>query len=189
MIVGSEKRFQFVGQLEAATRSQLPVSSLARSPLPASVSCRCMDLLFRLLQPRSSRYFFVVASFLALAVVNGSLRHSPGTPQHRSFPQLNSHRARVHRNRQRPPANDFTGRAHNSPPPFTPQGQRASGKVLTLLILVALTRRPDFRSSGKKWPVPGLPGPSRRRKWRRQGADWGRRPLGRYSALHCHEVH
>jgi len=28
MIVGSEKRFQFVGQLEAATRSQLAVSSL-----------------------------------------------------------------------------------------------------------------------------------------------------------------
>ena len=99
--------------------------------LPTSGSCRCMDLLFRLLQPRSSRYFFVVASFLALAVVNGSLRHSPGTPQHRSFPQLNFHRARVHRNRQRPRANDFTGRAQNSPPAFTPQGQRASGKVLT----------------------------------------------------------
>ena len=101
--------------------------------LPTSVSCRCMDLLFRLLQPRSSRYFFVVASFLALADVNGFMRHSPGTPQHRSFPQLNFHRARVHRNRQRPPANDFTGRAQNSPPPFTPQGQRASGKVLTRL--------------------------------------------------------
>src|SRR5215472_4979113 len=51
-----------------------------------------MDLLFQLLQPRSSRYFFVVASFLVLAVVNGASWHSPGTPQHRSFPQLNSHR-------------------------------------------------------------------------------------------------
>src|SRR5215472_9263940 len=51
-----------------------------------------MDLLFQLLQPRSSRYFFVVASILVLAVVNGASWHSPGTPQHRSFPQLNSHR-------------------------------------------------------------------------------------------------
>ena len=58
--------------------------------------------------------------------------HSPGTSPTRSFPQLNLHRARVHRNRQRPRANGFTGPAQNSPPAFTPQGQRASGKALTL---------------------------------------------------------
>ena len=27
--------------------------------------------------------------------------------------------------------NDFTGRAQNSPPPFTPEQERASGKALT----------------------------------------------------------
>ena len=31
-----------------------------------------------------------------------------------------------------PRANGFTGRAQNSPPAFTPQGQRASDKALTL---------------------------------------------------------
>src|SRR2546429_3385370 len=55
-------------------------------------------------------------------------RHTSTPP----FPQLNFHKARVHRNRQRPRANGFTGRAQNSPPAFTPQGQRASDKALTL---------------------------------------------------------
>src|SRR2546429_9661969 len=32
-----------------------------------------------------------------------------------------------------PRANGFTGRAQNSPPAFTPQGQRASDKALTLI--------------------------------------------------------
>jgi len=36
--------------------------------------------------------------------------------------------------------NGFTGRAQNSPPTFTPQRQRASGKALTLII--------HFRSVG-----------------------------------------
>jgi hypothetical protein len=54
-------------------------------------------------------------------VVSCSLWPSPGKPQHPSFPQLNFHRARVHRNRQRPRANGFIGRAQNSPPPFTSQ--------------------------------------------------------------------
>src|SRR5438105_9407976 len=33
-----------------------------------------------------------------------------------------------------PRANGFTGRAQNSPPAFTPQGQRASDKALTLYV-------------------------------------------------------
>ena len=57
------------------------------------------------------------------------LWHSPGTPQHRSFPQLNFHRGRVHRNRKRPRANGFTGCAQLSGP-FNPHAHRASGKAL-----------------------------------------------------------
>jgi hypothetical protein len=50
----------------------------------------------------------------------------------RPLPQLNLHSTRVHRNHARPRPNDFTGRAQNSSSPFTPQRERASGKVLTL---------------------------------------------------------
>ena len=74
----------------------------------------------------------MLASLLAHGVVSCSPRRSPGTPQHRSFPQLNFHRARVHRSRQRPRANGFTERAQNYLPPSTPQRERASGKALTL---------------------------------------------------------
>jgi integrase/recombinase XerD len=58
-------------------------------------------------------------------------RPSLGTLQRRSFPQLNLHRARVHRNHGRSRSNGFTRRAQNFPPPSTPRSERASGKALT----------------------------------------------------------
>src|SRR2546427_11636087 len=61
------------------------------------------------------------------------LRYRSHLESRRSFPQLNLHRARVHRNHGRPRPNGFTGRAQNSPPPFTPQRERASGKALTFI--------------------------------------------------------
>src|SRR6059036_2626965 len=45
------------------------------------------------------------------------LRYRSHLESRRSFPQLNLHRARVHRNHGRPRPNGFTGRAQNLPPP------------------------------------------------------------------------
>jgi len=58
------------------------------------------------------------------------LQHGLGTPQYRSFPRLNLHKARVRRNHERPRPNGFAGRARSSSPPLTPQRERASGKAL-----------------------------------------------------------
>src|SRR5256885_11597063 len=55
-------------------------------------------------------------------------------------------------NRQRPRANGFTGRAQNSPPAFTPQGQRASDKALTLLKSVGELRRSEEHTSELQSP-------------------------------------
>ena len=43
------------------------------------------------------------------------------------------------RSHGRPPPNDFTERARNSLPPFTPQPKRASGKALTFTRILAIT--------------------------------------------------
>ena len=59
-----------------------------------------------------------------------ALQHRLGTPQNRPFPQLNLHRARVHRNHGRPRPNGFTGRAQNYLPPLTPYPESASVKPL-----------------------------------------------------------
>ena len=113
-------RMFIVSRPPAASRL-IALVGFAQGRITFSPKRCCENLLFQHLLPWLSRYFFVVASFLAPTVVSGSRWHSSGTPQHRSFPQLNFHRARVHRNRQRPRANGFTGRAQNSPPAFTPQ--------------------------------------------------------------------
>src|SRR5260370_7130371 len=81
--------------------------------------------------------------FLVRGVTGHAPRRSFGAPQIRPFPQLNLHKARVRRNHGRPPPNGFTGRAQNSPPPFTPHRKRASGKALAL-----------FRKSNLSEPVP-----------------------------------
>jgi len=64
-----------------------------------------------------------------LALCRATSAHLNAAP----IPQLNFHRARVHRSRQRPRANGFTGRARNYLPTSTPQRERASGKALTLI--------------------------------------------------------
>ena len=73
-------------------------------PLRTAVSCRGTDLLFQLLQPRSSASFFAAASFGAHPVTCRAMRHSLGTARRRSFPLLNLHSARVRRNRGRLPS-------------------------------------------------------------------------------------
>jgi hypothetical protein len=92
-----------------------------------------IDSFFQLLRPQSSRYFFVLANFRAQGVMSRALWHGFCTPQCRSFPQLNLHRVRVHRNRGRPRANGFTECAGCYLPPFTPQRESASGKALTFI--------------------------------------------------------
>src|SRR5260370_42215384 len=77
-----------------------------------------------------SQHRFTVAIFWVRGVTGHAPRRSFGAPQNRPFPPLNLHKARVRRNHGRPPPNGFTGRAQNSPPPFTPHRERASGKAL-----------------------------------------------------------
>jgi hypothetical protein len=57
--------------------------------------------------------------------------HGLGASQHRTFPHLNLHRARVRRNHGRPHSNGFIERARKTLPDFTAQSQRASDKALT----------------------------------------------------------
>jgi hypothetical protein len=71
-----------------------------------------------------------MANFRAQGVMSRALQHGRDTPQYRSFPPLNLHRARVHRNHERQRPNGFTGRAQKSLPPFTLYRERASGKAL-----------------------------------------------------------
>jgi hypothetical protein len=79
---------------------------------------------------RSSRYFVAITNLLARRAVFCGRQHNLGEPRLRSFPPLNLHKVRVHRNHGRPRPNGFTGRAPNSGNPFTPQPERASGKAL-----------------------------------------------------------
>jgi hypothetical protein len=58
--------------------------------------------------------------FWAYGARGCALQDSLGTPQNRSFPQLNLHN-RVRRNHGRPRPNGFTGRALNYLASFTPQ--------------------------------------------------------------------
>src|ERR1022692_2506834 len=69
----------------------------------------------------------------ASGVVCRAPPHSSGEPQHRTFPLLNLHRARVRRKHGRPRSNGFIERAQNTPPDFTAQSQRASDKALTFI--------------------------------------------------------
>jgi len=72
----------------------------------------------------SSRLFTQFCAFLtlsSLAVVCRALPHCLGTSQHRTFPALNLHRARVRRNHGRLPSNGSIERAQNSLPAFRPQ--------------------------------------------------------------------
>src|SRR5258708_34933770 len=85
------------------------------------------------LQRQFSQHRFTVAIFWVRGVTGHAPRRSFGAPQNRPFPQLNLHKARVRRNHGRPPPNGFTGRAQNSPPPFTPHRERASVKALALV--------------------------------------------------------
>jgi hypothetical protein len=63
-----------------------------------------MDLLFQLLQPRSSRSFFATACFGTATARCRALPHSLGTTPRRSFPRLNLHNDRVRRNHGRLPS-------------------------------------------------------------------------------------
>src|SRR5215472_14341000 len=69
----------------------------------------------------------------ACRVVGCAPQHRLDTPHTHPFPQLNLHRARVHRTHGRPRPNGFTGRAQNSGLSFTAERERASGKALTLI--------------------------------------------------------
>lgn len=64
-----------------------------RAPRTA-VPGRPIDPFFQLFQSRSLRYFFAVVNFDAHRVLCCALQHGLDTPQYRSFPQLNLHRAR-----------------------------------------------------------------------------------------------
>jgi hypothetical protein len=77
-------------------------------------------------------YFIPVANLLPHRASCCAPWHRLRAPQHRCFPRLNLHSARIRRNHGRPRPNGFTGRAQNSPSPFTPHRERASGKALTL---------------------------------------------------------
>ena len=88
--------------------------------------CRSSNRVF----PLSPRENFAPTSLTAGC---GAPVHSPGAAGHRTFPQLNLHRARVRRNRGRLPSNGFIERApeHRAPEHFLPD--RASDKALTLI--------------------------------------------------------
>jgi hypothetical protein len=106
------------------------------------VPCRQTHPFFQLLRPQPSRYFFAVANFGShrfFVVPCGTVSARLNTAL---SPQLNLHKARVRRNHGRPPPNDFTGRAQNSAPPFTPHRERASGKALTFLDNFRLADKP-----------------------------------------------
>jgi hypothetical protein len=79
-----------------------------------------------------SQHRFTVAIFWVSSVTGHAPQRTRGTLQNRLFPQLNLHKARVRRNRGRPPPNGFTGRARSSSPRSLLAEKRASGKVLAL---------------------------------------------------------
>jgi len=61
-----------------------------------------------------SRHFVAPVTFGAQLVMCRVLQHSLGTLHRRFYPQLNFHRARVHRNHGRPRSNGFTGTRRTS---------------------------------------------------------------------------
>src|SRR5260370_11110899 len=109
--------------------SPTPTLRALRSSLPR----RKTNFFLPPLQQQFSQHRFTVAIFWVRGVTGHAPRRSFGAPQNRPFPQLNLHKACVRRNHGRPPPNGFTGRAQNSPPPFTPHRERASGKALAFV--------------------------------------------------------
>src|SRR5271166_2010551 len=89
-----------------------------------------MDLLFQLLQPRSSRSFFATACFGTATVRCRALPHSLGTTPRRSFTRLNLHNDRVRRNHDRLPSSRCIESAPTHRAPVRALPLRASDTTL-----------------------------------------------------------
>jgi hypothetical protein len=96
-----------------------------------------MDLLFQLLQPRSSRSFFATACFGTATVRCRALPHSLGTTPRPSFPRLNLHNDRVRRNHGRLPSSRCIESARTHRARVCALPLRASDTTLRLLITYA----------------------------------------------------
>jgi len=80
-------------------------------PQSLSVPGRSTNYAFLIFQALSCCEFCAFLTFSSPAVVCRALPHSLDASRHRTFPQLNLHRARVRRNRGRLPSNGFIERA------------------------------------------------------------------------------
>ena len=96
--------WRIVGQPETAFEEstddvlEADLNEAGFDPLRTDLPCSGMDLLFQLLQPRSSRSFFATACFGTATARCCALPHSLGTTPRHSFPRLNLHNDRVRRN-------------------------------------------------------------------------------------------
>jgi hypothetical protein len=97
--------WRFVRLDVAARRGRIACLGAVRTFPP----CRRIVLFFLLLQPPAAPRFFPGTSFRTQRVMWCTLARDRRKPPRRSFPSLNLHRARVHRNHERPRSNGFTG--------------------------------------------------------------------------------
>ena len=92
--------------------------------------CPSTNRVFPLSRAISSREFCTYVTLFSLSAGCCALAHSPGAAGHRTFPQLNLHRARVRRNHGRLPSNGFIERAQSSVLVRSSSAKRASDKAL-----------------------------------------------------------
>src|SRR5260221_14794768 len=91
-----------------------PETFACPSALSLSALCLSTNLVLPLSPAISSQEFCTSLTLSSLTAGSSALSHSPGEPGHRTFPQLNLHRARVRRNHGRLPSNGFIERAQSS---------------------------------------------------------------------------
>src|SRR5262249_13849016 len=89
-------------------------NSAALGVLGTFLSPLCSHLIIRLPPRLFSSQAFALVRFSNSLVISCAPRPSLRTPLHRSFPQLNLHRARVRRNPERPRSNGFIARAQST---------------------------------------------------------------------------
>src|SRR5208283_4352427 len=125
-------------------------------PLRTALPCSGMDLLFQLLQPRSSRSFFATACFGSATVRYRALPHSLGTTSRRSFPPLNLHNDRVRRNHGRLPSSRCIESARTHRARVCALPHRASDTILRLLARFAELTSPSSRRARRPCGRPAL---------------------------------
>src|SRR6202035_3033713 len=118
---------------------------------------RSSNRAFPLSRAISSREFCTYVTLFSLCAGCCALSHSLRAARHRTFPQLNLHRARVRRNRGRLPSNGFIECAQSTMPASTTPRKGASDKALALIVhVISSFRFPDFHdkslSRGKNSP-------------------------------------